>query len=125
MDVLSCLRKSYQRVSLERVLSGTGIVNIYRAICEIEAVEEQFATPPEVVNAALEGSNSQALTALNTFCESGCGGRNLALTLVPRRNLHCRGVVPFSNSLPAADSAINLKIRGALSPTFNQFQSTW
>ena len=96
MDVLSCLRKTYQRVSLERVLSGAGIVNIYKAICEIEAVEPLLATPPEVVNAALEGSNPQAVTALNTFCESmGAAAGNLALTLGAKGGIYIAGgVVP-------------------------------
>lgn len=96
MDVLGCLRETYKRVSLERVLSGKGIVNIYKAICTIENVEESLETPPEVVAAALDGSNPQALTALNTFCESmGAAAGNLALTLGAKGGIYIAGgVVP-------------------------------
>ena len=96
MDVLACLRETYKRVSLERVLSGKGIVNIYKAICTIENVEESLDTPPEVVAAALDGSNPQALTALNTFCESmGAAAGNLALTLGAKGGIYIAGgVVP-------------------------------
>ena len=105
VDVLGCLRETYKRVSLERVLSGKGIVNIYKAICTIESAEELLATPPEVVAAALDGSNPQALTALNTFCESmGAAAGNLALTLGAKGGIYIAGgVVPrfkefFANS---------------------------
>ena len=105
VDVLGCLRETYKRVSLERVLSGKGIVNIYKAICSIEDAEDLLATPPEVVTAALDGSNPQALTALNTFCESmGAAAGNLALTLGAKGGIYIAGgVVPrfkefFANS---------------------------
>ncbi len=96
VDVLGCLRETYERVSLERVLSGKGIVNIYRAICSIENAQASLATPPEVVAAALDGSNPQALTALNTFCESmGAAAGNLALTLGAKGGIYIAGgVVP-------------------------------
>jgi glucokinase len=96
VDVLGCLRETYKRVSLERVLSGKGIVNIYKAICTIENAEELLDTPPEVVTAALDGSNPQALTALNTFCESmGAAAGNLALTLGAKGGIYIAGgVVP-------------------------------
>ncbi|MFY9332602.1 MAG: glucokinase [Porticoccaceae bacterium] len=96
MEVLTNLRKSYKRVSLERVLSGNGIVNIYKAICSIENVAAVFDTPPDVVSAALDGSNPQALTALNTFCESmGAAAGNLALTLGAKGGIYIAGgVIP-------------------------------
>jgi len=96
MELLSCLRQTYKRVSLERVLSGKGIVNIYQAICQMEQTPTQFATPPEVVAAALDSSDPQALAALNMFCESmGAAAGNLALTLGARGGIYIAGgVVP-------------------------------
>ena len=64
MDVLTCLLESYKRVSLERVLSGKGIVNIYNAICQMEGTDPTLTTPPDVVAAALANSNPEALTEL-------------------------------------------------------------
>jgi glucokinase len=96
MDLLSCLRQTYKRVSLERVLSGKGIVNIYTAICQMEKAPVKFNTPPEVVAAAIDGSDPVALAALNTFCESmGAAAGNLALTLGARGGIYIAGgVVP-------------------------------
>ena len=96
MDVLTCLRQNFKRVSLERVLSGKGIVNIYNAICQMEGTDPTLTTPPDVVTAALANSNPQALTALDTFCESmGAAAGNLALTLGARGGIYIAGgVVP-------------------------------
>ena len=96
MDVLTCLLESYKRVSLERVLSGKGIVNIYNAICQMEGTDPILTTPPDVVAAALASTNPQALTALYTFCESmGAAAGNLALTLGAKGGIYIAGgVVP-------------------------------
>jgi len=96
MDLLTCLLESFKRVSLERVLSGKGIVNIYHAICQMESTDPILTTPPDIVAAALDNSNAQALTALSTFCESmGAAAGNLALTLGAKGGIYIAGgVVP-------------------------------
>ena len=79
--VVNCLRERYGRVSLERLLSGKGILNIYLALCSIEGVEAQFESPAEVVAAALEHQDDRALQTLHMFCEGmGSAAGNLALT---------------------------------------------
>jgi len=62
----------------------------------MEATDPSLTTPPDVVAAALANSNPQALTALDTFCESmGAAAGNLALTLGAKGGIYIAGgVVP-------------------------------
>ena len=94
--VVNCLRDRYGRVSLERLLSGKGILNIYTALCSIDAVEAQFSTPAEVVSAALASTDSRALQTLQMFCEGmGSAAGNLALTLGAKGGIYIAGgVIP-------------------------------
>ena len=94
--VVNCLRERYGRVSLERLLSGKGILNIYTALCSIEGVEAQHQTPAEVVAAALENNDSKALQTLNMFCEGmGSAAGNLALTFGAKGGIYIAGgVIP-------------------------------
>ncbi|MAE02991.1 MAG: glucokinase [Porticoccaceae bacterium] len=94
--VVNCLRERYGRVSLERLLSGKGILNIYTALCSIEAVEAEFSRPADVVAAALAGTDSRALQTLDMFCEGmGSAAGNLALTLGAKGGVYIAGgVIP-------------------------------
>jgi glucokinase len=55
-------------VSAETVLSGPGIVRLYKAICELEGYPVIFETPPEVTNAAKSASDPVASKAMSMFC---------------------------------------------------------
>ncbi|MDG1311568.1 MAG: glucokinase [Porticoccaceae bacterium] len=94
--VVNCLRDRYGRVSLERLLSGKGILNIYRALCSIEGADAQFETPAEVVAAALDNNDDKALQTLNMFCEGmGSAAGNLALTFGAKGGIYIAGgVIP-------------------------------
>ncbi len=78
--ILAYLRRSFRRVSVERVVSGSGLVNIYTALA---AIEGKAVTPPEdkaLWTAALEGSDALASAALDRFCLSlGAVAGDLAL----------------------------------------------
>lgn len=68
--ILQRLRQRYRRVSVERVVSGPGLVNIHDALVAIEG----RATPPRddkaLWTAALAGEDSLAAAALDRFCLS-------------------------------------------------------
>src|SRR5688572_1185735 len=69
-QILKHLRRSFRRVSVERIVSGSGLVNIYTALA---AIEGRAVTPPEdkaLWSAALEGSDAIASAALDRFCLS-------------------------------------------------------
>jgi len=79
-QILAHLRRSFRRVSVERLVSGSGLVNIYNALA---AIEGKAVTPPEdkaLWAAAIEGSDALAAAALDRFCLSlGAVAGDLAL----------------------------------------------
>lgn len=48
MRVLELLFERYGRVSAERLISGTGLLNLYQAVCAIEGTPAQLETPAAV-----------------------------------------------------------------------------
>jgi glucokinase len=94
--VVSCLRAKFGRVSLERLLSGKGLLNIYSALCSIEDVRMDFDTPADIVAAALNNADTKALQTLNMFCEGiGAASGNLALTFGAKGGIYIAGgVIP-------------------------------
>lgn len=78
--ILSLLRKRHRRVSVERVVAGPGLPDIYAALAQIE----RRAVPPvddkQLWATALAGTDSLALAALDRFCMSlGAVAGDLAL----------------------------------------------
>lgn len=78
--ILAHLRRSFRRVSVERIASGSGLANIYSALA---ASEGRAITLPEdkaLWAAALEGRDALASAALDRFCLSlGATAGDLAL----------------------------------------------
>lgn len=66
--ILLELRNSFRRVSVERLVSGRGLMNIYEALGIIEGGPLQIRDEWELWSAALEGSDSLASAALDRFC---------------------------------------------------------
>ena len=78
--VLKRLRADHGRVSAERVVSGPGIVGIYRTLADIEKRDDPRIDDKTIWTMALEGSDSLALAALDRFCLSlGAVAGDLAL----------------------------------------------
>ena len=66
--ILSHLRRSFRRVSVERVAAGQGLWNLYEALGAIDGRDLHFHDEKELWQAALEGSDSLALAALDRLC---------------------------------------------------------
>jgi glucokinase len=66
--ILARLRDRYSRVSVERVVSGPGLANIYEALAAIEGRAVQTGDDKAVWTAALSGADSLAVAALDRFC---------------------------------------------------------
>ncbi|MBD1227127.1 glucokinase [Xenorhabdus griffiniae] len=80
--MLSVLREEYGHVSAERVLSGPGLVNIYRSLMKLNGQVAEDLTPREVSDRALNGNCSICKQALELFCTAlGRFGGNLALNM--------------------------------------------
>ncbi|HMK89337.1 MAG TPA: glucokinase [Methylocystis sp.] len=93
---LAVLRARYAHVSAERVLSGSGLVNLYEAHCALAGGVAKGLSPADVARAGLEAKDESAQAALNMFCAmlGGFAG-DLALIFGARGGVYIGGgVVP-------------------------------
>jgi glucokinase len=78
--LLKHLRKAFTRVSVERIVSGPGIVGIYETLADIEGKAIPRQDDTTIWTKALDGTDSLALAALDRFCLSlGAVAGDLAL----------------------------------------------
>ena len=105
-DVLRILRRRFGHVSAERVLSGPGLVNLYRALCEIGASAAEAIEPPEITRRALAGEDRAcALTVARFLGWLGAVAGDLALTLGARGGVYVGGgIAPQLATAIAASS---------------------
>jgi glucokinase len=68
VEIWRILSHRFGRVSVERILSGPGLMNLYGALVEIEGRGHPCITPDEVTRRADDGE-ALALRAVNIFCE--------------------------------------------------------
>ena len=79
-QLLVILRQRFGRVSAERIVSGPGLANLYRAMAAIERREASSLEDEATWKAALAGSDPLAVRALNRFFLSfGAVAGDLAL----------------------------------------------
>lgn len=117
--ILSRVRARFGHASAERVLSGDGLVNLYRAIAELEAeAEAPRRDAAGICAAALAGDCPLCRSALETFCAMlGSVAGNLALTLNARGGLYLAGgIVPrFVDFLAASRFRERFEAKGRFS----------
>lgn len=96
IEVLKQLHQRFSHVSAERVLSGSGLVNLYDALCALEGVVPEPLTPPDVTRRAAEASCRICMEAISMFCALlGTLAGNLVLTLGAFGGLYIGGgIVP-------------------------------
>ena len=68
--ILARLRQRYRRVSVERVVSGPGLVDIYEALAGMEGRAIQPADDKSLWQLGLSGEDSLAAAAVDRFCLS-------------------------------------------------------
>jgi glucokinase len=105
MAVFGQLRQRFSHVSIERALSGPGLINIYDALCAIEGVRPETLTPKDITERALAGACKLSLETVSMFCALlGTAAGNLVLTLGAVGGVYIGGgIVPqlgsfFANS---------------------------
>ena len=80
-QILALLRQSFRRVSIERVVSGPGLANIYGALAAIEGRAVASMPDADLWALALSGRDSLAAAAFDRFCLSlGAAAGDIALT---------------------------------------------
>lgn len=80
-ELLAQLRKRHRRVSVERVVSGPGIVDIYQTLAKIEGRAVQQLDDRAIWALGMAGDDSLAVAAIERFCLSlGSIAGDIALT---------------------------------------------
>ena len=78
--ILARLRKRHRRVSIERIVSGPGIVDIYETLAALEGRAIPRLDDKAIWTNAMEGGDSLAAAAVDRFCLSlGSVAGDLAL----------------------------------------------
>lgn len=92
--IIERLQQRFGHVSAERAVSGPGLTNLYRAICELDGIEAVEAEPEEVVARALAASCAASDEAVSVFSRQlGAIAGDLALTLGARGGVYLGGGV--------------------------------
>jgi len=96
-EVLAALRRQFGHVSAERVLSGSGLVNLYRAIAEVDGIDaDERLEPADVAARGIDDIDPLCNAALHMAAEMlGTVAADLALTLGARGGVYIAGgIVP-------------------------------
>src|SRR5258706_3994320 len=83
--IIDYLRRQFSHVSAERVVSGSGLENLYRAVIALGGVAAPQRDAPAITRAALDGDCPASVAALELFCAMlGSFAGNAALTFGAR-----------------------------------------
>ncbi|MFC1880317.1 glucokinase [Thermodesulfobacteriota bacterium] len=92
MAVWQFLQERYGRVSVERVLSGPGLFELYNALASLEGREAGAVSPEDIVSLALNGESPLALETVEIFCGwLGDVAGDVALMYVARGGVYLAG----------------------------------
>jgi glucokinase len=70
IEIWTLLQNQFGHVAVERILSGPGIVNLYKALCQINGKEVLFNSPSEITSAAIKvNTDSMSKETLHLFCQ--------------------------------------------------------
>jgi glucokinase len=95
-ELLALLRSRFTHVSAERVLSGQGLADLYRAVCQLAHREAEDLSAVDVTDRAISGVDQMCVTSADMFASFlGNVAGNLVLTLGARGGLYIGGgIVP-------------------------------
>ncbi|SJM61161.1 Glucokinase [Brevundimonas diminuta 3F5N] len=105
-EVLRILRRRYDRVSIERLICGPGLLNLHRALAEIDGRETHIDDPAQITAQALDDPNSPCGATLARFCAMlGAAAGDIALTTGARGGVYIAGgivprILPFIQASP-------------------------
>ncbi|RZJ05359.1 MAG: glucokinase [Brevundimonas sp.] len=108
-EVLRILRRRYDRVSIERLICGPGLLNMHRALAEIDGRESHIEDPAQITAEAMENPNSPCGATLARFCAIlGSVAGDIALTTGARGGVYIAGgiaprILPFLKASPFRD----------------------
>jgi len=68
LEIARILMRRFGRVSLEQVISGPGMANLYEALCVIAGQKPQPRTPEQITALGLSGDDALCEQTLRVFC---------------------------------------------------------
>jgi glucokinase len=94
--VLDRMRRHFDHVSAERILSGPGVVNLYNTLAMLDGVPSKGYTAAQITDPAIGAADPLCAEATSLFCAMlGTMAGNLALTLGARGGIYIGGgIVP-------------------------------
>jgi glucokinase len=94
--VLDCMRRHFDHVSAERVLSGPGLVNLYNTLAALDGVPSRGYTAAQITDPEMGTADRICAESTILFCAMlGTMAGNLALTLGARGGIYIGGgIVP-------------------------------
>jgi glucokinase len=105
-EILRILRRRYDRVSIERLICGPGLLNMHRALAEIDGRETHIDDPAQITTEAMEDPQSHCGATLARFCAIlGAVAGDIALTTGARGGVYIAGgiaprILPFLKASP-------------------------
>ena len=105
-EILRILRRRYDRVSIERLICGPGLLNMHRALAEIDGRETHIDDPAQITTEALADPRSHCGATLARFCAVlGAVAGDIALTTGARGGVYIAGgiaprILPFLKASP-------------------------
>ena len=120
--ILQQLSQEFGRVSIERLISGMGLVNIHRALSRIAGVDPGPMEPKDITRLAAEG-DARCMRAVDVFCSvfGGVAG-DLVLTLGAWDGVFLAGgLVPkLIDTLQHSGFRARFEHKGRFSPTMTE-----
>lgn len=116
--ILARLRQRYRRVSVERIVSGPGLANIYEALAAIEGRSVQATDDKTLWAAALSGDDGLAAATLDRFCMAlGSVAGDIALAHGAKAVIIAGGLGQrLVDVLPRSDFASRFTAKGRFEP---------
>ncbi|GLR12790.1 hypothetical protein GCM10007907_15800 [Chitinimonas prasina] len=95
-EILRILRQEFGHVSAERLISGPGVVNLYRALSELNQVANEGLSAADITQRGVANDCALCRETVDVFCGMlGTAAANLAVTLGAHGGLYIGGgVVP-------------------------------
>jgi glucokinase len=118
IEILTLLSAAHGHVSWETVLSGPGLVNLYRAVCAVWGVRPQEVGPEWITANGVAASDPVCHQTLEIFFSLlGAAAGNLALTAAATGGVYIGGGIVPALAEFAAESPMRRRFeeRGALS----------
>jgi glucokinase len=118
IEIWRDLRRKHGRVSIERLLSGQGLYDLYLSLCALNQAQPICPDDKAVMEAGLAG-DTDAVAALDRFCAilGGVAG-DLALSFGARGGVFISGgIAPrMADRLASGDFRARFEDKGRLSP---------